>query len=68
MARQKRPSVTTAVADRYARGNSRIVEFNANDGSGRGGLISFRVLDDGTFQVEIYRTDRQVRVIAPRES
>ena len=53
-----RPSVTTrCVADSYAMRNERIVEFNANDGTGRGGLISLRVTDSGAFVVNVYRVE-----------
>ena len=64
----RRPSVQiNCVADQYSKGMSsqRIIEFNANDGTGRGGLIEFKVLNDGTFRVEVYRCEG-VEVIAPR--
>lgn len=55
----KRPSVTTScVADSYSMACERIIEFNSNDGTGRGGLISLRVSPDtGAFVVNVYRLE-----------
>jgi hypothetical protein len=56
---KRRPSVQLpCIADRYAATGERIVEFNANDGTGRGGLISLRLRgegEEGALLVELYR-------------
>lgn len=65
----RRPTMTLrCVADRHSAPRERIAEFNANDGSGRGGLISLRVLDDGRFVVDIYRCDAEVIVRTPEHA
>jgi len=63
--RGQRPSAATAVADRWAGPHERIVEFNANDGTGRGGLISLRVMPSGEFRVSLYRMDGVTVDVAP---
>lgn len=50
---------TDPVADHYATGNERIIEFSSPNG---GGLISFRLTGDG-LTVEIYQTDSTVTVV-----
>lgn len=70
--RLKRPRVLTRCpANAHTGAGERIIEFSfpgrGKDGSVAGGLISFR--DQGADtppRVEVYRTDGQVDVIAPR--
>lgn len=47
---RRRPSLTTpCVADHYCdKRTERIAEFDANDGTGTGGLIQLRRLESGT--------------------
>lgn len=60
MTRRSPVTVTTDPgANRYAGPNERIIEFSSPNG---GGLILFRVNDDGTLTVEPYRTDGTVTV------
>lgn len=52
---------TSPVADTYAsRPEEKIIEFSSPNG---GGLIGFRVMDDGTLRVDVYRQDPTVRVL-----
>jgi hypothetical protein len=54
-----RPKVTTrCVANQYAGRDERIIEFDSNDGHGRGGLISFRRNANGALIVSLYRLGR----------
>ena len=58
--------VTACVANRYTGPEKRIIEFSFNDGTG--GLISFKQpRGKRPGRVEVYRTDGQVTVVAPRE-
>lgn len=61
-----RPRVLTkCVANTYAGGTERIVEFsNGERGmeAHKGGLISLRNMADGTLRVEVYRCDAGVTV------
>lgn len=58
-----KPSVTLKCpANAYAAGNERIVEVNANDGTGQGCLISVQKWPDGRLVVAIYRADKGVEV------
>jgi hypothetical protein len=50
---------TSPVASRYASASGRIIEFDSPSG---GGLIAFRMQDDGTLTVEPYRLDETVKV------
>ena len=63
----KRPSVQlNCHADQYHAPNERIVEFNANDGSGKGGLISFCIID-GRLRIALYRMSEGVMVDLDQE-
>lgn len=53
---------TSPVANHYAGGNERIVEFSSPNG---GGLISFTMID-GTLIVDVYGTDDTVKVRGER--
>lgn len=64
----RRPSIGKGPASHYADANERIVEFSANDGTGTGGLLSIRRLDDGRLVVSVYRTDGPVEVSGPHAS
>lgn len=59
---RNKPSVhTKCVANHYAAPNERIIEFSVgNDGTG--GLIAFRLANDGTLMVDVYRTNGPVTV------
>lgn len=61
---RRRPSLTTpCVADHYCdKRTERIAEFDANDGTGTGGLIQLRRLESGTLLVNVYRIDGPVEV------
>jgi hypothetical protein len=60
MARNKIIVNSSPVADRYATpGIEKIIEFSS---PADGGLISFRVMDDGALTMDIYRTDPTVIV------
>ncbi len=50
---------TSPVADNYSGTNEKIIEFSSPNG---GGLISFRLMDDGTLRVDVYRQDPTVTV------
>ena len=50
---------TSPVADQYAGRDEKIIEYSSPNG---GGLISFRLMDDGTLSVDLYRHDPTVRV------
>jgi hypothetical protein len=52
---------TSPVADQYAGGGERIIEFDSPSG---GGLISFQENGDGTLRVDIYRCDPTVKVVS----
>ena len=70
-ARHKPRVILACPANVYTGDDERIIEFSfpraaGKDGMTPGGLISFRYGSDGQPpRVEIYRTDGQVRVIAP---
>jgi hypothetical protein len=56
----RKPKVTiNCVASHYAGPDERIIEFSSKGG---GGLIAFRVADDGRLLVDVYRQDRTVKV------
>lgn len=60
-----RPNAQTA--SRYAAPGERIAEFNANDGSGAGGLLSLHTRDRASeglvpFSAHLYRLDGEVLV------
>lgn len=56
----KKPKIITkCVANNYASPNERIVEFSNGT---IGGLISFRILDDGKMSVHVYQQDPAVTV------
>lgn len=60
----KKPNVILKCpANQHTAANERIIEFSSEYG---GGLISFRA-NDGVLHVEVYRTDKTVRVTAPKE-
>lgn len=62
MAKRAKPRVNTScVAGRYAGTRERIVEFGG-DTADQGGLIAFRITDDGKMRVEIYRQGKDVEV------
>lgn len=54
---------TNPVANQYTGWNERIIEFDSPNG---GGLIGFKVLEDGTLRVDVYRTDETVVVSTDR--
>lgn len=58
--------VTGCVANHYAASNERIIEYSfpdTGDGAGPlGGLISFRLLNDGTPIVNLYRHDAGIQI------
>jgi hypothetical protein len=56
---------TSPVANTYASPNERIVEFSSPNG---GGLIAFRLMDDGTLRVDVYRQDATVEVVVGEPS
>lgn len=63
MAKVSKPSVTLKCpANVYSASNERIVEVNANDGSGQGCLISVQKWADGRLVVSVYRADEGVQV------
>lgn len=70
----KKPSVTlNPGASKYEAPNERIIEFSFPDTTGKnggplGGLISFRVLSDGSCWVQVYRCDDEVNVTINKES
>ena len=66
----RRPSVNTrCIADGYAnKSNERIIEFSANNGTGAGGLISFRNRSDGTLLVSIYSVTGTVHATIPQDT
>lgn len=51
------------VADTYSGKSERIVEYSSPVG---GGLISFRLTDDGYLVVDLYREDESVLVVVDR--
>lgn len=62
---KRKPRVTVkCVANARAADNERIVEFS-DPRTGKGGLLSLRLMDDGTLYVEAYRLDEGVVVAAP---
>jgi adenine-specific DNA-methyltransferase len=52
---------TAAVAERYAMADERIVEFSGTDHE-QGGLISFRIAEDGRMIIYVYRQGSKVEV------
>ena len=55
-----KPSVNTnPVANQYTGRTERIIEYSSPNG---GGLISLRVMDDGTLRVDLYRHDPTVTI------
>jgi hypothetical protein len=59
----RKPRVNTnPVANTYSSPAERIVEFHSGKPGGSGGLISFRRLEDGTLQVDLYQLDPAVVV------
>jgi len=61
-----RPKViVNCVAQRHAGPTERIIEF-ADRETGKGGLISFCRLADDTLAVDVYRCDKGIRVLGPR--
>jgi hypothetical protein len=69
MARNMKPVVKHAPGhDRTSRVES-IYEFSAVvDGELRGGLLSLRVMNDGTLRVDAYRCDPGVWVVGPERA
>lgn len=66
MARSKIKVDTSPVADAYAhRPDEKIIEFSSPNG---GGLIAFRVTDDGRLRVDVYRADPSVDVVVGKSS
>lgn len=70
MAKRKMVKVNTRPgADFYADGRETIIEYSRNDkevtnsNSLVGGLISFRALDDGRIQIQLYRHDPEVVIV-----
>jgi hypothetical protein len=62
--RQKPSVLTKCPANFYAAPAERIIEFSSKGG---GGLISFRVDDDGVLVIALYRLDPTVQVaVDPR--
>jgi hypothetical protein len=56
----RKPRVLTkCVANTHAARNERVIEFSSDAG---GGLIAFRVAEDGTLLVDVYRCDATVIV------
>ena len=57
-----KPKVTVnAVADQFAGPDERIVEYS-DRASGQGGLIAFRVAEDGHLVIDLYQHDAQVEI------
>lgn len=52
---------TRCVANTYAGPNERIIEFGAGS-DGTGGLISFRIMDDGRLSVQLYQLSGKLDV------
>ena len=50
---------TFPVAARYAAPGEKIIEYSSH---GVGGLIAFRVAEDGELHVDLYRHDPQVHI------
>lgn len=51
---------TSPVADSYSSRDEKIVEYSSPNG---GGLIAFRLMEDGTLRVDLYRHDPTVVVV-----
>jgi hypothetical protein len=51
---------TRPVADQHTGKDERVIEYSSPNG---GGLISFRLTDDGYLVVDIYREDESVLVL-----
>jgi hypothetical protein len=67
--RRGRPSVTLrCIADTFVSDRSeRIVEFDAGDGKGTGGLISLLRRDDGTLLLSVYRCSGPIQLSASHD-
>jgi hypothetical protein len=59
---RKKPTLKKGPASQYEAPNEVIREFG--NGKGDGGLLSLRILDDGTLLVEVYATSGPVRVLS----
>jgi hypothetical protein len=59
MPRSKISVNTSPVADQYSLRDEKIIEFSSPAGAG---LIAFRMTEDGTLTVDVYRTDPTVIV------
>jgi hypothetical protein len=57
--RRKPRVLTKCVANAHSAPNERIIEYSAGT---TGGLISFRLMDDGKLYVDLYRHDKGVVV------
>jgi hypothetical protein len=54
---------TSPVANQYAAPNEKIIEYSVGGGSKLvGGLIAFRVLEDGKLVIDLYRHDADVEI------
>lgn len=51
---------TKPVADHYAGPNEKIVEYSTKEAGG--GLIAFRITDDGRLVIDLYQHDPQVEI------
>lgn len=64
----KKPTLKAGPASKYESPNEIIREFGANNGTGDGGLIALRVLEDGTLVVDIYQVSGKVKINVPDQS
>ncbi len=58
--------ILNCVAEQYSNQDERTIEFTFEDG--KGGLINFRKLADGTPIVDVYRIDEGIKILVPKEA